>query len=70
MGNAYRIRRKDHVARMGEERGAYTGFWMGNLKGRYRLRDPGVDRRIFRKWGVWVWTESSWLRLGTGGGHL
>jgi len=35
----------------------------------------GVDGRlilrwIFRKWNVGVWTGSSWLRIGTGGGHL
>jgi hypothetical protein len=39
------------------------------------LGDPGVDGRIIlrwisRKWDVWVWTGSSWLRIGTGGGHL
>jgi hypothetical protein len=37
--------------------------------------DPGVDgriilRRIFRKCDVGVWTESSWLRIETGGRHL
>jgi len=37
--------------------------------------DPGVDGRIilrwiFRKWDVGVWTGSSWLRIGAGGGHL
>ena len=37
--------------------------------------DPGVDgsiilRWIFRKWDVGVWTGSSWLRIGTGGGSL
>ena len=36
---------------------------------------PGVDGRIvlrwiFRKWDVEVWTGSSWLRIGTGSGHL
>jgi len=39
------------------------------------LEDPGVDgkiilRGIFRKWDVGVWNGSSWLRIGTGGGHL
>jgi hypothetical protein len=39
------------------------------------LEDLGVDgkvilRWIFRKWDVEVWTESSWLKIGTGGGHL
>jgi len=37
--------------------------------------EPGVDwkiklRWIFGKYGVGVWTESSWLRIGTAGGHL
>ena len=27
-------------------------------------------RWIFRKWDVGVWSGSSWLRIGTGGGHL
>jgi hypothetical protein len=54
---------------------AYTGFWLGNLRERDNLGDPGVDGRnilcrIFMKWGVGVWTGSSWLRIGTGGGHL
>jgi hypothetical protein len=26
--------------------------------------------RVFRKWDVGVWTGSSWLRIGIGGGHL
>jgi hypothetical protein len=39
------------------------------------LKDPGVDGRIilrwiFKKWHVRAWTESSWLRIGTGGGNL
>jgi hypothetical protein len=29
-----------------------------------------LERWIFRKWDVGVWTGSSWLRIGTGGGHL
>jgi len=54
---------------------AYTGFWWGNLKERDHLGDPGVNARIilrwiFRKWDVGVCTASSWLRIGTGGGHL
>ena len=41
----------------------------------YYLGDPGVDGRIIlrwiiRKWDVGVWTRSSWLRIGTVGGHL
>ena len=58
----------------GERRGV-TGFWWGNLRERNHLGDPGVDRKIilrwiFRKWNVGVWTGSSWLRLGTSGGHV
>jgi len=42
---------------------------------RDHLGEPGVDGRIilkwiFSKWDVRVWTRSSWLRIGTGGGHL
>ena len=45
------------------------------MRKRVRLGDPGVDgtiilRWIFKKWDVGVWTGSSWLRIGTGGGHL
>ena len=53
----------------------YTGFWWGNLNEGVHLGDKGVDGRIilrwiFRKWDVGVWTGSSWLRIGTGGGYL
>jgi len=39
------------------------------------LGDPGLDGRIiliwiFRKFDVKVWTGSSRLRIGTGGGNL
>jgi len=54
---------------------ACTGFWRGNIREGDHLEDPGVDRRIilrwiFRKWDVGAWTGSSWLRIGTSGGHL
>jgi hypothetical protein len=47
----------------------------GNLKERDHLGDLGVDGRIiltwiFGKWDVRIWTGSSWLRIGTGGGVL
>ena len=69
-----RMRWAGHVARMGREE-VYTGFCCGNLRGRGHLEDPGVDGRIilrwiFKKWDVGVCTGSSWLRIGTGGGHL
>ena len=56
----------------GEE---YTGFRWGNLRERDHLEDTGVDEWIiliwlFRKWDLGVWTASTWLRIGTGGGHL
>jgi len=54
---------------------AYKGFWLGNVKERDHLGDPGVDGRIilrwiFRKWDVGIWTGSRRLRMGTGGGNL
>jgi len=54
---------------------AHTGLWCGNLSERDLFGDPGIDGKIilkwiFRKWNEGVWTGSSWLRIGTGGGHL
>jgi len=74
LNRSRRIRWAGHVARMGR-REAYTGLWLGNLRERDHLKDPGVDGRIilrwnFRKWDVGAWTGSSWLRIGTGGGDL
>jgi hypothetical protein len=45
-----------HVARNGR-REAYRGFWLGNLRLRDHVGDPGIDGRIilgwiFRKWNV------------------
>jgi hypothetical protein len=64
--------------------GTYSGYWgrrgvyrvlVGKPGGKSNMGDPGVDGRailrwIFRKWDVGVWTGSSWLRIGTGGGYL
>jgi hypothetical protein len=68
-----RMRWAGHVARMGEKRGVYR-FWLGNLKkgplGRPRHR-WGVNSKMNPQeveFGVWI--GSSWLRIGTGGGHL
>ena len=38
--------------------------------GRPRRKWEDILRWIFRKWDVEAWTGSSWLRIGTGGGHL
>jgi hypothetical protein len=53
----------------------HTGFWRRNLKEKDNLEDPDANGRIilmwiFRKWDVGARTGSSWLRIGTGGGHL
>jgi len=54
---------------------AYTGFLVGKPEGKRTLGRPRhrwriILRWIFRKWGVWVWTGSSWLKIGTVGEHL
>ena len=68
------IRWAGHVARMGR-REAYTGFWLGNVRERDHLEDPGVDgkdniKMDLQEVGCRVWIGSSWLRLVTGGGYL
>jgi hypothetical protein len=69
-----RLRWAGHVTRTGRGE-ASTGFWWGNLGEKDHWGDSDVDERItfrwiFRKWNVEVWTGSSWLKIGTGGGHL
>jgi len=69
-----RMRWAGHVARMGERRGVYRVLVV-KPEEKSHLGEPGVDGRIilrciFRKWDVGVWTGSSWLRIGTVGGHL
>jgi hypothetical protein len=53
----------------------YIGFWWGNLWERHHFEVPDIHVRIilrwiYRKWDVGAWIGSSWLRIGTGGGHF
>jgi len=59
---------------MGERRGLHR-FLVGNPEGK---RPLGRSRRVWednikmnlQELGCGAWTGSSWLRIGTGGGHL
>ena len=69
-----RMRLAGYVARIGGRIGVH---WVLAEKpeGKNHLGDPGVDgriilRSIFMKWDAGVWTESSWIRIGSGVGHL
>jgi hypothetical protein len=69
-----RMRWAGHVARMEEGRDLYRVL-VGKPKGKRALGRPRsrwgiILWWILRKWDVWVWTGLSWLRIGTGGGHL
>jgi hypothetical protein len=57
------------------KRKAYIMFWKGKPEkksplGRPRRRWEIILRWIFRKWGMWIWAGSSWLRIEAVGGHL
>jgi hypothetical protein len=59
---------------MGERRGIYRVL-VAKPEGKRPLGRPRhsweeILRWIFRKWDLEVWTELSWLRIGTGGEHL
>jgi len=69
-----RMRWAGHVAHMGERRGSCR-VSVGKPEGNRPLGRSSADGRIilrwvFRKWDVGVWTGSSWLKIGIGGGHL
>jgi hypothetical protein len=59
---------------MGEERGVHR-MLVGKPEGKNHWGVPDVDGRIILRWnyrkfeGV-MGTRWSWLRIGTGGGHL
>jgi hypothetical protein len=56
---------------MDERRGVYKVL-VGKPERKRPLGRPRriILRWIFRNWDVGVWTGSSWLRIGTGGGQL
>jgi hypothetical protein len=63
-----------NVARIGKRRGVYRVL-VGKSDGERPLGRPRRKwedniKMIFKKWDVGVWTGSSWVRLGAGGGHL
>jgi len=68
-----RMRWAGHVARIGERTGVYRVL-VEIPEGKSDLEDPDVDeRKILGSSGSGMWrvsTGSSWLRIGTGGGHL
>ena len=60
------------VARIGERKGV-DRVLVGKREEKAHLEDPSVNGKIrlsFSKWDVGAWTGSSWLRIGTGGGHV
>jgi len=63
-----------HVARMGERSGVYKGLVRKPKRkkplGRSRRRWEDNIKMDLKKVGRGVWTGLSWLRIGTGGGHL
>jgi len=69
-----RIRWAGHVDRMGERRGVYRVL-VGKLQKKRALARPRrrwVDniKIDLQEVGCGVWNGSSWLRIGTVGGHL
>ena len=69
-----RMRWAGHVARMGEGRGVHRVL-VGKPEGKRPLGKPRRRwedniKMIFRKWEGVARPGWSWLRIGTGGGHL
>jgi hypothetical protein len=69
-----RMRWAGYITRRGERRDVFR-FLVRKPEGKRSLGRPRRRwkdniRWSFRKWNVGVWTGSSWLRIGTGGGHL
>jgi len=67
-----RMRWAGYVASMGERSGAYR-VWVWKPEGKRPLGRPRhrwEDNINMDLQEVGVWTGQSWLRIGTGGGHL
>jgi len=69
-----RLRWVGHVARMGERRSIYRVL-VGKLEGKRPLGRPrrrweDTKKMDLQEVGCGVWSGSSRLRTGTGGGHL
>jgi len=48
-----------------------TGFWLGYLRERDRLKDPDLDGRIILRWIFEKWDGGLiWLSIRTGVLHL
>jgi len=69
-----RMKWAGHVARLEERSSAYrvlVGKSEGKRPlGRPRLRCEDNIKMDLQEVGFWVWTGSSWLRIGKSGGHL
>jgi hypothetical protein len=52
----------------------HTGCWLGDLREREHLKDPGLDgdniKMDLQAVGCGAWTGLMWLKIGTGGGLL
>jgi hypothetical protein len=56
---------------MGEEESCIQISGGESPRERDHMEYTGVDWRIiFKKWNMWVCTESMWLRIEAGGGNM